>query len=149
VTLGIWQATGAQDLCGKIFGVYFPVLAFVAIGFDHVIANMFLVRHPCPAHRLEPEFSSLHYECFKTEHSFPAVVISDGLWYVTGFCKACARRATWHSLAKCWNGFPTTRALQLLGVMPQKPFNSSWWQARRSAQCVRAPQGKALWNRGA
>lgn len=46
MTLGIWQATGAQDLCGKILGVYFPVLAFVAIGFDHVIANMFLVRSP-------------------------------------------------------------------------------------------------------
>ena len=32
VTLGVWQATGAQDLIGKIFGVFFPVLAFVAIG---------------------------------------------------------------------------------------------------------------------
>lgn len=32
VTLGVWQATGAQDLMGKIFGVFFPVLAFVAIG---------------------------------------------------------------------------------------------------------------------
>ena len=32
VTLGIWQATGAQDIIGKVFGVYFPVLAFVAIG---------------------------------------------------------------------------------------------------------------------
>ncbi|EIE26976.1 hypothetical protein COCSUDRAFT_46302 [Coccomyxa subellipsoidea C-169] len=43
VTLGIWQATAAQDIIGKIFGVYFPVLAFVAVGFDHVIANMFLI----------------------------------------------------------------------------------------------------------
>ena len=34
VTLGIWQATGAQDIIGKVFGVYFPVLAFVAIGGD-------------------------------------------------------------------------------------------------------------------
>jgi formate/nitrite transporter FocA (FNT family) len=48
VTLGIWQATAAQDLPGKIMGVYFPVLAFVAIGFDHVIANMFLVRPQYP-----------------------------------------------------------------------------------------------------
>ena len=32
MTLGVWQATGAQDLMGKIFGVFFPVLAFVAIG---------------------------------------------------------------------------------------------------------------------
>lgn len=33
VTLGIWQATAAQDVIGKVFGVYFPVLAFVAVGF--------------------------------------------------------------------------------------------------------------------
>ena len=32
MTLGVWQATGAQDIIGKVFGVFFPVLAFVAIG---------------------------------------------------------------------------------------------------------------------
>ena len=31
VCLGVWQATGAQDIIGKILGVFFPVLAFVAI----------------------------------------------------------------------------------------------------------------------
>ena len=31
VCLGVWQATGAQDIIGKIIGVFFPVLAFVAI----------------------------------------------------------------------------------------------------------------------
>lgn len=39
VTLGIWQATGAQDIIGKVFGVYFPVLAFVAIGGHPTHAN--------------------------------------------------------------------------------------------------------------
>lgn len=46
VCLGVWQATAAQDIIGKIFGIFFPVLAFVALSFSHVIANMFLVRLP-------------------------------------------------------------------------------------------------------
>ena len=30
-------------MVGKIFGAWFPVMAFVAIGFQHVVANMFIV----------------------------------------------------------------------------------------------------------
>ena len=32
VTLAYWQATGAQDITGKIVAIYFPVLAFDALG---------------------------------------------------------------------------------------------------------------------
>jgi len=28
---------------GKILAVFFPVMAFVAMGFDHVVANMFFI----------------------------------------------------------------------------------------------------------
>jgi len=28
---------------GKILGIFFPVMAFVAMGFDHVVANMFFL----------------------------------------------------------------------------------------------------------
>ena len=34
---------GAQDTAGKILGIFFPIMAFVAIGFDHVVANMFFL----------------------------------------------------------------------------------------------------------
>ncbi|KAK9813119.1 hypothetical protein WJX72_009361 [[Myrmecia] bisecta] len=43
VCLAVWQATAAQDIIGKIFGIFFPIMAFVAIGFDHVVANMFVI----------------------------------------------------------------------------------------------------------
>lgn len=43
VCLAAWQAQASQDIVGKIFGIFFPVLAFVSIGFSHVIANMFWV----------------------------------------------------------------------------------------------------------
>jgi formate/nitrite transporter len=43
VCLAVWVAMSAQDTAGKILGIFFPIMAFVAIGFDHVIANMFFL----------------------------------------------------------------------------------------------------------
>jgi formate/nitrite transporter FocA (FNT family) len=33
----------AEDTAGKVLGIFFPIMAFVAIGFDHVVANMFFL----------------------------------------------------------------------------------------------------------
>ena len=43
VCLAVWLAISAKDVVGKIFGIWFPILAFVALGFDHVVANMFFL----------------------------------------------------------------------------------------------------------
>lgn len=43
VALAVWLSYGAKDLGGKILGIWFPTMAFVAIGFQHVVANMFLI----------------------------------------------------------------------------------------------------------
>ena len=43
VCLAVWMALGAKDIAGKILAIFFPILAFVAIGFDHVVANMFFL----------------------------------------------------------------------------------------------------------
>ncbi|MDR0268237.1 formate/nitrite transporter family protein [Paenibacillus sp.] len=43
VCLAVWLAFGAKDFSGKIIGMWFPVMAFVAIGFQHVVANMFVI----------------------------------------------------------------------------------------------------------
>ncbi|MDP4162630.1 MAG: formate/nitrite transporter family protein [Bacillota bacterium] len=43
VGLGVWLAYGAEDIGGKILGIWFPIMAFVAIGFQHVVANMFVI----------------------------------------------------------------------------------------------------------
>jgi formate/nitrite transporter FocA (FNT family) len=34
---------GARDITGKIFAIWFPIMGFVAIGFQHVVANMFFI----------------------------------------------------------------------------------------------------------
>ena len=43
VCLAVWLALAATDVAGKILGIFFPIMAFVAMGFDHVVANMFFL----------------------------------------------------------------------------------------------------------
>ena len=43
VCLAVWLALSAEDIGGKILAIFFPIMAFVAMGFDHVVANMFFL----------------------------------------------------------------------------------------------------------
>ena len=43
VCLAVWMAYAAEDIAGKILAIFFPIMAFVALGFDHVVANMFFL----------------------------------------------------------------------------------------------------------
>ncbi len=43
VVLAVWLAMSSKDIIGKIFGIWFPIMGFVAIGFQHVVANMFFI----------------------------------------------------------------------------------------------------------
>ena len=43
VCLAVWLAIAGKDSISKIFGIYFPIMAFVASGFEHSIANMYFI----------------------------------------------------------------------------------------------------------
>lgn len=43
VCMGVWLCYGASSFSGKILGIWFPVMIFVLIGFQHVVANMFVI----------------------------------------------------------------------------------------------------------
>jgi len=43
VCLAVWLAIAATETSGKIWGIWFPIMAFVAMGFEHSVANMFFV----------------------------------------------------------------------------------------------------------
>lgn len=45
VCLAIWLAFSAKSSGAKMFGCWLPVMAFVALGYEHSIANMFFI--PC------------------------------------------------------------------------------------------------------
>ncbi|MDW7691941.1 formate/nitrite transporter family protein [Flammeovirgaceae bacterium SG7u.111] len=43
VCLALWMGMSAQHTSGKIMGLWWPVMTFVAMGFEHSIANMFFI----------------------------------------------------------------------------------------------------------
>jgi len=43
VCLAVWMAIASRDVIGKIFAIFFPIMAFVASGFEHSIANMYFI----------------------------------------------------------------------------------------------------------
>jgi len=43
VCIGVWQATCSEEVAGKVLGLWFPIAAFVMMGFDHAIANQFFI----------------------------------------------------------------------------------------------------------
>jgi len=43
VCLAVWLAFAAHTVPGKVIAVIFPVTAFVALGFEHSVANMYLI----------------------------------------------------------------------------------------------------------
>jgi formate/nitrite transporter len=43
VNLAILLGICADDLIGKFFGIWFPIMAFVSSGFEHSIANMYFI----------------------------------------------------------------------------------------------------------
>jgi len=43
VCLAVWMALAARQIVSKIWAIYFPIMAFVAIGFEHSVANMYFI----------------------------------------------------------------------------------------------------------
>jgi formate/nitrite transporter len=43
VCLAVWMAIGSKTMVGKVFASWFPIMAFVAGGFEHSIANMYYI----------------------------------------------------------------------------------------------------------
>jgi formate transporter len=43
VNIAILLAITADDVVGKFFGIWFPIMAFVSTGFEHCVANMYFL----------------------------------------------------------------------------------------------------------
>jgi formate/nitrite transporter len=43
VCVAVWLAMASKNVIGKIFGIFFPIMAFVTMGFEHSVANMFFI----------------------------------------------------------------------------------------------------------
>lgn len=43
VCLAVWMALASREVISKIFSCFFPIMAFVALGFEHSVANMYFI----------------------------------------------------------------------------------------------------------
>lgn len=47
VCIAVWMSASAKDIVSKVIIIFLPIWFFVAVGFEHVIANMFLIQVWC------------------------------------------------------------------------------------------------------
>jgi len=43
VCLAVWMAISSDSIIGKIWAIWFPIMAFVTLGYEHSVANMFFI----------------------------------------------------------------------------------------------------------
>jgi formate/nitrite transporter len=43
VCLAVWMALASRQIIGKIFAIFFPIMGFVALSFEHSVANMYYI----------------------------------------------------------------------------------------------------------
>ncbi|MFZ4809523.1 MAG: formate/nitrite transporter family protein [Hyphomicrobiaceae bacterium] len=55
VCLAVWLALGARSTTDKVLAILFPVSAFVVAGFEHSVANMYLIPLGLLIKSLDPE----------------------------------------------------------------------------------------------
>ena len=58
VCLAVWLAASSKDISGKVWAIFFPIMAFVAIGFEHSVANMYFISQGLLVGEL-PAYASL------------------------------------------------------------------------------------------
>ncbi len=39
----VWMQASSKDVAGKVLTIFFPIVAFIVSGFEHVVANMFYI----------------------------------------------------------------------------------------------------------
>lgn len=92
VASAVWLSYGAEDMMGKITGIWFPTMAFVAIGFQHVVANMFVI----PAAIFAGHFTWMEYI-----HNFIPVFLGNAVGGTVFIAMAY-----WHAYKKKNNTMP-------------------------------------------
>lgn len=93
VCLAVWLAIAGKDAISKIFGIYFPIMAFVASGFEHSIANMYFIpigiylKGTEAALKSGLDLTSLTWTNFFIKNLIPVTIgnIVGGVLFVAGF----------------------------------------------------------------
>lgn len=93
VCLAVWLSYASKDVTGKVVAMWFPIMAFVAIGFQHVVANMFVIPAAIFADALSwTEFVENFVAVFLGNAVGGAIFV--GLAYYVSYSKAIQASAT-------------------------------------------------------
>lgn len=93
VCLAVWLSFASKDVTGKILGMWFPIMAFVAIGFQHVVANMFIIPAAIFADALTwVDFVENFFPVFLGNAVGGAIFV--GLAYYVSYSKAAQAQVT-------------------------------------------------------
>jgi len=94
VCLAVWMVISAENTIGKIFSCFFPIMAFVASGFEHSIANMYFIpigillsgNGPGFITALNPAYPNLTWWAFIWNNLIPVTLgnIVGGAFFVGG-----------------------------------------------------------------
>lgn len=81
VCLAVWMAFASRDYISKIFSIFFPIMAFVASGFEHSIANMYFIpigillqNQPAVAQVLTAPVTNLTWSAFFINNLIPVTL---------------------------------------------------------------------------
>ncbi len=80
VIAGIWLSTSSKDSAGKFYGCWFPIMLFVISGYQHVVANMFIITM---AKLVSPE--SINFLGSFVSHFLPVTIgnfLSGGIVFI-------------------------------------------------------------------
>ncbi|GBC60452.1 histidine kinase [Desulfonema ishimotonii] len=90
VCLAVWMALASRTVIGKIFAIFFPIMGFVAIGFEHCVANMYFIpngiflSHWAGVVPAGLDISSLTWGAFLVNNLIPVTIgnIVGGVFFV-------------------------------------------------------------------
>jgi len=86
VNLAVLLGICAEDAIGKIAGIWFPIFAFVASGFEHSIANMYFIPAGIFVTGIDPSLSvdTVNWVTMWTSNIIPVTIgnIVGGLFFV-------------------------------------------------------------------
>ena len=82
VCLAIWLSYSARNSTDKVFAILFPVTAFVALGYEHSIANMYLIPIVLFVKKFDPSFlinyhiesSAITWSSFSSHNLLPVTI---------------------------------------------------------------------------
>ncbi len=80
VCLAVWMALASRQVIGKIFAIFFPIMGFVAIGFEHCVANMYFIpagiflNHWAGVAPAGLDMTALNWSAFLVDNLLPVTI---------------------------------------------------------------------------